>query len=562
MSIQHHPQRVRRRLRPAVAVLAAGSLALSACGGSSEAEDVDTDEVLQEAGAGAMEEFSVGDTFVASEPVDFSLLYRDHPEYPIEDDWRFLEYLEDEHNVTLSTSNAPLSDWEERRSLVIGAGDAPDFIPVVASGDEAQFIAGGALLPVSDYLEFMPHFSEKIEEWDLEEDMNSLYQEDGRFYVLPGLHEGPQDQYSIAVRGDIWDELGYDDPETWDEFAEQLQGVQDAYPDMTPYSDRWELEATLNVAAPAFGTSAGWGGNTAFYDEELDEFVFAGAQDGYRDLMEYFHGLVDEGLMDSESLTQDDDQAIQKFASGQSAAIGTNDQEILQLRSSIEEVGDGEMDVRMIRPPAGPAGDRAAGGQLESGLVISSDVAEEDHFVALLQFIDWLYYSDEGLEYAKWGIEGETFERDGEERVLADDIDINGLNPDGEEELNTDYGFHNGVFMPAHGSSIELVESMLRDEVVEFRESMADKERTPVPPAAPLDELERESVSLTENTLEDTVSTATAQFINGTRSLDEWDSYVSDLEGQGVEDYLETHNEAYERAQEEIDGVEEDMEEE
>ncbi|GAA1189352.1 extracellular solute-binding protein [Nesterenkonia xinjiangensis] len=551
----------RRRLCSVTAALATGTLVLSACGGTAEGDD-GAEVDLEEVGVGAMEDYGVGDTFVASEPVDFSLLYRDHPNYPLQADWRFFTYLEEEHNVTLNPENAPLSDWEERRSLVIGAGDAPDFIPIVYPGDETPFIAGGALLPVSDYLDQMPHLTEKIEAWDLEEDFNALYQEDGRFYILPGIHEQPQHQYSLAVRGDIWDELGYEDPETWEEFAEQLRGVQEAYPEMVPYSDRWELQATLNLASPNFGTSAGWGfGDGMYFDDDADEFIYAGVTDEYRDLLEYFHGLVDEGLMDSESMVQDDDQAIQKFASGQSAVIGANDQELLTYRTSIEEVGDEDMDIRMIRVPAGPSGDSVAGGQLESGLVISSSAAEQDHFVALLQFIDWLYYSDEGLELAKWGVEGETFERDGEERVLADDIDINGLNSDADDELNVDHGFHNGVFMPAHGSTTDLVQSMLRDEVVDFRESMEDKEILPVPPARPLDELEREQASLTENALSDSVDTATAQFILGQRDLDDWDAYVAELEAQGLADFVELQNEAYQRAQEAIDGVEEEIDE-
>lgn len=556
-----HGRTSRRRLYSSTAMLAIGALALSSCGGGGDDEEIDTDEVLDDAGVGAMEDYSAGDTFVATEPVEFSVLYRDHPNYPLQNDWRFLTYLEEEHNVSLNTSNAPLSDWEDRRSLVIGAGDAPDFIPIFNPGDETQFVAGGALLPISDYLEFMPHLTEKIEDWNLQGDFDGLYQEDGKFYILPGIQEQPLYEYGIAVRGDIWDELGYEDPDTWDEFADQLRGVQEAYPDMIPYSDRWELNATLNQAAATFDAQAGWGlGDGMFYDSDADEFVFSPATDGFRDMVGYFAELVDEGLLDSESLIQDDEQAIQKFASGQSAAIFSNDQEVLNYRTSIEEVGDEDWEVRMLPIPAGPAGNNVAGGQLWGGLVLSSSVAEEDYFVSLLQFLDWLYYSDEGLEYAKWGIEGETFNWDGDSRVLDENIDINDLNPGAPESLNVDYGFHNGVWMLVHGSSVDLMDSMARDEVVEFREKMSDKEVQPVAPPRPLNELELEQASLTQNNLIDTVNTRVAEFIAGNRSMDQWDDFVSELEGAGMRDFEELHNEAYERAQEEIDGIEEDLE--
>ncbi|MBO0595463.1 extracellular solute-binding protein [Nesterenkonia sp. E16_7] len=547
-----------RHAWPVTSIFAASALLLASCGGG-DAEDGAAELDMEASGAGAMEDFAAGDTFVATEPVEFSLLYRDHPNYPIESGWDFFTQLEEEHGVTLETSNAPLSDWAERRALVIGAGDAPDFIPITYPGDETQFIAGGALLPVSDYVDLMPNFLEKVEEWGLEEDLASLYQEDGKFYVLPGLHEAPQAQYSFAVRGDIWDELDLGEPESFEEFADQLREVQAAYPDMIPFSDRWSengpLEATLTTAAPNFGTSAGWGyGDGMHYDAEADEFVYAGAMDEYRDLIGYFAELVDEGLMDSESLTQDDDQAVQKFASGQSAVIGANDQTVLEYRTSVEEVGDEDMEVRQIRVPAGPAGDKVAGSRFESGIALSASTAEEDDFVALMQFLDWLYYSDEGMEFAKWGVEDETYTVDDDgTRTLAENVNMHGLNPEAEEELNVDYGYHNGVFLLAHGSSTELVQSMLRDEVIEFRESMDDKELVPPAPARPLDELERERASISQTQLTDQVRTATAQFILGQRDIEDWDAFVAELESSGMAEFVDLHNEAYQRAQENID---------
>lgn len=548
-----------RHAWPITSIFAASALLLTSCGGDTESEAEAAEIDMEASGAGAMEDFAAGETFVATEPVEFSLLYRDHPNYPIQGDWDFFTQLEEEHGVTLQTSNAPLSDWAERRALVIGAGDAPDFIPITYPGDETQFIAGGALLPVSDYVDLMPNFLEKVEEWGLEEDLASLYQEDGKFYVLPGLHEAPQAQYSFAVRGDIWDELGLGEPESFDEFADQLREVQAAYPDMIPFSDRWSengpLEATLTTAAPNFGTSAGWGyGDGMHYDAEADEFVYAGAMDEYRDLIGYFAELVDEGLMDSESLTQDDDQAVQKFASGRSAAIGANDQTVLEYRTSVEEVGGEDMEVRQIRVPSGPAGDMVAGSRFESGIALSASTAEEDDFVALMQFLDWLYYSDEGMEFAKWGVEGETYTVDDEgTRSLAENVNMHGLNPGADEELNVDYGYHNGVFLLAHGSSTELVQSMLRDEVIEFRESMDDKELVPPAPARPLDELERERASISQTQLTDQVRTATAQFILGQRDIEDWDAFVAELESSGMAEFVDLHNEAYQRAQENIE---------
>src|SRR5690606_5021232 len=85
--------------------------------------------------------------------------------------------------------------------------------------------------------------------------------------------------------------------------------------------------------------------------------------------------------------------------------------------------------VAKIRVPAGPKGDVIAGSRLENGLMISSKALDSENFVAMMQFIDWLWYSDEGQEFAKWGVEGVTYEKDESgKRTLKPDITFAGLN--------------------------------------------------------------------------------------------------------------------------------------
>ena len=73
--------------------------------------------------------------------------------------------------------------------------------------------------------------------------------------------------------------------------------------------------------------------------------------------------------------------------------------------------------------------------------------------------------------------------------------------------------------------------------------------RDPFPPH-PLDEAELEQSSLLGTPLKDTVDTGTLEFILGQRDLSEWDSFVSQLEGQGLQNYMDLINGAYERAAE------------
>ncbi|MHA3948634.1 ABC transporter substrate-binding protein [Cellulomonas bogoriensis] len=537
-----------------IGLAAAGALVtgLAACdagdGGNGDG-DGDAVENLDGQRVGAMDDYGVGDTFVATEEVTFDLLYRDHPNYPLDRDWLFFQSLAERNNVQLDPTVAPLSDWDERRSLLIGAGNAPSFIPVTYGGQEAPFVASGAILPVSEYVDLMPHFQDKVERWGLQEELDSLRQEDGHYYLLPGLLEQVRPDYTLAMRTDVLDDLGVAEPTSWDEVREAFEEIADEH-DGYPFSDRWEGQALLNYAAASFGTAAGWGyGQGVTFDHDAGEFLYTGATDEYRQLVEYFAGLVEDGLMDPESFTQDDDQALQKLSNENSYAVSTNAQELIGHRNTLDTaIGEGEYEIGKVLVPAGPAGDIIGGTRLESGIMISARAAEQDTFVAMMQFIDWLYYSDEGLEFAKWGVEGETFERSGDTGyTLTEDVDFVGLNPDGSQNLQADFGFFNGVFLLAQGSTHELVLSHLNEEEVEWQEAMAGKQQAPIDPPYPLSEMEREQASLYQNALNDFVQQSTLQFILGQRDLDTWDAYVAELEGMNMTAYVDVVNEAHQR---------------
>lgn len=532
----------------AVAV-ATGMLALAACG-SGGASDDDTGAALAN-DAGSMADYGVGDQFTATEPLTFPILFSDHPNYPIQDDWMLWDELEKRANVTLEPTVVPMSDYEQKRSLLVGAGDAPLILPKTYPGQEAAFVSSGAILPVSDYIDLMPNFKDKVERWGLDANLDTLRQEDGKYYVLPGLHEAVWQDYTIAVRTDIMDELGLEEPKDWDEFRDMLAAMKAAYPDVYPLSDRFSIPTPtgnlLNLLGMTYGTSAGWGYANQQWDEEAGEFVFPGTTDEYRDMVTYLHGLVEDGLVDPESFTQDDDSAIQKLANGKSFAISTNAQTLVNDYRPALAATLPDAEISKIRLPAGPAGDVVAGTSLlENGLMISSAAKDDENFVAMMQLIDWLWYSDEGQEFAKWGVEGTTYTKDADgTRVLDPEIDFIGLNPGAPKHLQKDFGFSGGVF--AYGGTTDLLWSTFSEEEIAFQEGMADKEVLPLQPPFPFDEMEREQATLLETPLKDTVQQGTLQFVLGQRDLSEWDAYVAEIEAKGSTQYIELVNGAHER---------------
>lgn len=532
------------------------SLFLFACGGNDKDEP---EEEITEDNIGtehAMEDFKVGDTFHSDEPLSFSFLYRDHPNYPIDEDWEFYQMLEEKTNVTFDNVIAPLSDFDERRSVMIAAGDAPEIISNTYPGDESQFVGSGAILPISDYVHLMPYLSDRIEKWDLEEDFDNLRQEDGKYYMLPGIEENVRHDYTLMINRTVFDEYGIEDPESWDELRDALVILRDETGNV-PFNDQWQGDALLNYAAASFDTVAGWGfGGGVIFDDEANEFKYAPMEDGYREMVEYFAGLVDDGLMDPESFTQDDEIAQNSFNNANSYVISSNSQTVVQQRDSMNEIhGEDKYEIGKIVSPEGPAGPYVGGDHWVAGIMFNSNVKDNDDFLAMLQFVDWLYYSDEGNELAWWGEEGNTFEKTddvpGGYRPL-DPIEYLGLNPTGTKNLQEDYGFRNGII--ATGGKDELLRSVMDQEEIDFQDDTnAIREVVDPDPVYPLTESEQEELSLIGTPLQDTTETYTLRFITGQYELDRWDEFMDDLENQNVEQYLDTINNAYKNFQDTLE---------
>ncbi|MFJ8106472.1 extracellular solute-binding protein [Streptomyces sp. NPDC096132] len=535
---------------------AAGFIGLATLTGCGSGDDGQDSKDLSKKQNGAMKEYRVGQQFKAAKPLSFSVLHNDNPGYPMKNDWLFWKELTRRTGVTLKPVAVPLSDYEKKRSVLIGAGDAPFLIPKTYHPSEVAFVSSGAILPVSEYVHLMPNFRDKVRKWKLEPELDSIRQSDGKYYLLPGLHEKVKSGYSLSLRTDVLDRLGLSLPTTWDEVYDVFTAIRAEYPDRYPFSDRWSTNTPYPAAAlmsylgQAYGVRAGWTYDNISYDAKAGEFVFTGATDGFRQVVEYLRKLVAEKLVDPESFTQTDDEAVQKLLGEKSFAISANPQELVQnYRYNLEKQVKGAT-IEMVPVPLGPAGPVVLGGaRLENGVMISSKALKSDTFVAMMQFVDWLWYSDEGQKFSKWGVEGTTYTSSGGGYELKPGISLMGSDPDAPKDLQKDYGFFNGVF--TYGGSWALVSSSFGPDEEKFQDAMAQREQLPIAPAHPLQSVEQEQASLWDTPLRDHVTQNTLKFALGKRPLSEWDAYVAELKAKNMDRLVDLHNKARARFQKE-----------
>ncbi|MDK2806902.1 MAG: putative aldouronate transport system substrate-binding protein [Thermoanaerobacterium sp.] len=536
-----------------VVVLAVGVL-LAGCGNKNSSSSSSNTSKQEQTATNSKDPQNLH--FKSDKPLEFTMLYSDHPNYPYKEDWLLWKAIKDATNVTLKLTIVPMSDYTQKRSLLISSGQAPEIITKTYPGQEVPFVSSGAILPISDYIDQMPNFSREVKEWGLQDLINSLKQADGKFYVLPGLHEINVPDYALAIRQDIFDKNNIPVPKSWDELESALKKLKEIYPNITPFPDRWQGNALLNVAAPTFGVAGGWGAGTGmYYYRDKDEFGFYPATDDYKNMLTYFNKLVKEGLLDPASFTQSDDQAVQKFVTGKSFVIMTNTQEIERMKTQMDQtLGKGNYKVTRILPLAGPKGAVMPDSRLENGIMISAKAKEDPNFPQLLKFVDWLWYSEAGQTLTKWGVEGVTYQKVNGKFQLMPDVNYMNLNPSGTKNLQKDYGFSGGVFCLLYGGPKDLAESIMTEEVKNYTNEVNNTFKY-LPPAPPVlfNESQREQANMLSQPLMDYVSQMTLKFITGVASIDkDWDSYVQQCKSKGSDQLTKLTNDVYKSTKDKI----------
>lgn len=531
-------------------------LGLAACSGSDKSANNTPTPDNKGTGNQTAEEaedytFGEGQTFHSNEPITYSMMYSDHENYPYNENWRFWSAVKERTNVDFDLSITARTEYENQKSLLVNSGDAPYIIP--KTYEESSFVAGGQIVPISDWVQYMPNYMKVVNDWGLEEDLKAKLQADGKYYVLPGLWEVSGGGYSYIIRKDIFEAAGIDvEAEegkwTYEDFYAALKKVQEFTGKNNIFSDQFKGESTLNIAGVAYGVTGGWGkANGMKFDHDKQQFYFANASEDFKAYVTYFNKLINEKIMDPESFTQDDDVAKAKLFKGDTYVMNGNYQLLADFQTKME---DPNAELYMIVQPGGPKGMlQMETSRLENGVMISQNALDdlgEEEFIKMLRFVDWLWYSDEGQTLSLWGVEGETYTKDAEGNfVLNPEITFNGMNPTATKKLNADFGFGNGMF--AYGGSSKLKLSKMTEGERDYNDRIfATRDVRKIDPPIMATTDQSEQLNLIQTPLMDYISTMTLKFITGQEPLSNWDAYTATVEANGSSRYAQLANEIFE----------------
>lgn len=552
---------------------------IAACGKTEE--PAPADPVVSEATVEELDyTFGLNETFYSDEPVTYTMYFSDASWYPMVDTWKtegVFEKIREKTNVTLDLTSYDSGDYTNKITLEINAGQSKYIVPKVY--DESMFVDGGAIVAVSDYTQYMPNFTAFVEEFDLQKDLDTIVRADGKFYRLPGMHETPNENYTLLLRKDLFDAAGVDIAAIekdwdWNDLHDALVKVK-AYMVSEGlctekdyiWSDLWSGSESgqnsggnlLKVIANTYGVKAGWGvGNTMCYDAQKDEWYCGSTSDAYKEFVTVANKLVKSGILDPETFTQDDTTATNKFYNGETAIISVNQGQYSVFQSGLETgLGAGNFETYMCVLPTGSNNYGSESTRLENGVMISKNALDdlgEDGFIKMMRFVDWLWYSDEAYTLTKWGVEGEHYQlvKDPNTGIdvkqLLPGFKCGGLGINGAEEdvdIRLQWGYAGGNFWYGHRQSLR--DDNLNPVIQDFASrATAYREVKPLDPSVVTDEDQNEMLNLWQTSIVDTVNTWTLNFIIGNKDIEaDWDTYVAELNAANLQSYLDMYNSAY-----------------
>lgn len=486
---------------------------------------------------------------IAKELVTYTALAGSNPQYADDfNNYTMYQYLKDLTNVTFEWSYISDTDWDTQINLRLAGGDIPDLIYNTLTNTQLQQygVEGGMFLNYADYIdEYMPNTKRAFEN---NPDMRSLVTMlDGGIYALPKkvwtyTMAGP-----IYYRGDMMTEMGAAVPATVDELYDLLVKAKDFYKDVEGF---WPMITNVsylnNCLFPAFGDAWQYG----YGDNGDGKVAYNLVSDQMRNYLAFVQKLYAEGLVDPEMYTMDGATINAKVKAGQCLMIGG-----VGTQLSADYYKSGTVETKVLPPLTSQYTDEMKVIDIPwlsyAGFTISAECENPEY---LLRYLDMFFTTIPEMEndicgISTWlGVHGTDWgiSEDGKNyhRILPEDNTL------AEEE------YKNRFVKDSNYLGLVVLDLFpINNPTQEMKSTQSAAHYYPYMKYRLLDgnfkytDEESSMLSGPETDIATFVTTATAQFVNGTQVLndDTWKQYVETVNGMQLSEVLRLKQLGYER---------------
>lgn len=460
----------------------------------------------------------------------------------------FVKYLNEATGIDVNFT-IPSSDGGQRAeqfNLLIASNEYPDIMEwnwAGFKGGAQGAIDQGVIRPLNEYMEAgkLPNFVKYLEEHP---EVDRLVKTDGGdYFTIPFIRENDKSRMfnGPILRKDWLDELGLEVPETideWENVLTQFKEKKGAAAPLTLLSNFWDVGAFMG----AYNVKNG------FILDDNGKVIYGPMQDGYKEFLTKMNDWYKKGLLDNGFAQLDSNMLNSQMTSGKSgAAISAAGGGIGKWLGAMAD--DPTYDLVGAKFPVLNKGDTPRFGTKAgifdgSGAAITTSCPEErlDNALKLLDYA----YSEEGRNLFNFGKIDVDFTMVDGQPTYTDYI-VN--NPDGKtmsEMLALETRATGGPF----AQNVRYTEQFLAlpqqsDAVDKWRDTEDEKYSLPAVMTMTPEEAEEYTRIITN--VETLKGEKFVKYIQGTESIDTWDSYVAELEKMGIDKAIEIQQAAYDR---------------
>ena len=181
---------MKRKIFAAMAVACAAVVALAGCGGDNR-EQNSVDELVEKYGYQWTDPTKPILNEEGAKNITFNVYSSKNASALDYNDMKVMQDLYESTNVNVSWENVSESVYSTQKTLIFGnKADRPDAIyhAGMSAGEIIRYANRKVLLPISDYLEYMPNFKKILDERpDIKQQITNV--QDGKIYSLPRVEE-------------------------------------------------------------------------------------------------------------------------------------------------------------------------------------------------------------------------------------------------------------------------------------------------------------------------------------------------------------------------------------
>ncbi len=468
------------------------------------------------------------------------------------------ERLQEQTNVEIDWTAIQADQWSDKISLeMANTKNMTDFIfsAGFSDNDLLKYAKQGVIIPLEEYIDaYMPNLQAVFDKYP--EYRTMCTDTDGHIWALPWIEQLGNEKTAIQTIGNMsfinkkWlDFLNLEIPTTVDEFEQVLIAFRDHASEIQA---EFGIDGSIipmscivndgdqdpSIIINGFGEGYGDADKTRHIAVTNDKKVICAAtQDGYKEGIEWLHKLYEEGLIDTESFTQEWSTYVAKGKSGRYGVCFSWDVANIDNLEDWVPLPALTADTRNITPQNG-----SFTSGFDRGRCVVTAVAENPALVCA--WLDQMYDPFQSPQN-NWGTYGED-----------DDFDIFELstNAEGGEMLkHAPLGDASPVEV-REAESVGGPLAVLNDyydvyvtcpDDAQYRLDWIKEYYTPdmnldyVYPNVFMNQEDTKKLSDLQTDIEKLINANKSDWIMNGFTDDDWNQYLSELDGYGLEEYLQ-----------------------